>query len=93
LEQGNMTELETTVERLKAEATERWGEHWVIKVSRFADGDLNAYAMHSLGRNEDGHLVQDRLYLINDDEVLVSRRTLERREISSELIEAPPSET
>jgi len=88
-----MSELEATVERLKLEATERWGEYWVIEVSRFADGDFNTYAMHSRGRNEDGHLVQDRLYLTDDDEVLVSRRTLERREISSELTEAPPSET
>ena len=86
-----MTELETTVEWLKAEATERWGERWTIEVSRFADGNFNAYAMRSRGRNEDGYLVQDRLYLTDDDEVLVSRRTLESREISSEAIEVPPS--
>jgi hypothetical protein len=42
---------------------------------------------------EDEHLIQDCLYLTDDDKVLVSRRTLERREISSELIEAPPSKT
>lgn len=81
-----MTELETTVGRLKTEATERWGEHWTIEVSRFADGNFNAYAMRSRGRNEDGHLVQDRLYLTDDDEVLISRRTLESREISNEAI-------
>ena len=65
----------------------------MIEVSRFADGDFNAYAMHSRGRNEGSHLVQDHLHLTDDDEVLVSRQTLERREISSELIEAPLSET
>jgi hypothetical protein len=88
-----MSELETTIERLRAKAIERWDQRWTIKVSRFADGDFNAYAMRSRGKNENGHLVQDRLYLTNSDEVLVSRRTLECREISSELIEAPPSET
>jgi hypothetical protein len=29
--------VETTVERLKAEATERWDERWTIEISWFAD--------------------------------------------------------
>ena len=64
---------EATVERLKEEATERWGERWTIEVSRYADGDFNAHAVQHYGRNDDGHLMQDRIYIAEDGEVIVSR--------------------
>lgn len=88
-----MSELETTVERLKAEATDRWGERWTISVNRYADGDFNAYALRSRGRNENGHLVEDRIYITENDEILVSQRTFDRQEIDSELLEPPSSST
>jgi hypothetical protein len=39
-----MSGLDAKVERLEAEATERWGDKWVIETLRFADGDSRAHA-------------------------------------------------
>jgi hypothetical protein len=84
-----MTDLDAQIERLKAEATERWGEKWVIKCLLFADGDSQYYAIRSRGRNGDGNLVHDRLWLSEDGETAVERVTMERCELDSETIEAP----
>ena len=70
-----MDGLEAEVDRLKAEASEQWGKRWTIEVSRYADGDFNAYAVQHHGSDENGHLVQERLYITEDDEVLISERT------------------
>lgn len=86
-----MSDLDVKVERLKAEASERWGERWVVKTSHFADGDTRAHAIRSRGRNEDGNLVQDHLFILENGETAVERVTLERNELDSETIEAPAS--
>jgi hypothetical protein len=81
--------LETEVEQLKAEATERWGERWVIETLRFADGDTKAHATRSRGRNDDGNIVEDRLFVNENGDTAVERVTIERNELDSETIEAP----
>jgi hypothetical protein len=81
--------LEAEVERLKAEASERWGERWVIETLQFADGDTQSHATRSYGRNEDGNIVEDRLFVNEAGETAVERVTIERRELDSETIEAP----
>jgi hypothetical protein len=84
-----MSGLDATVERLEAEATERWGDKWVIETLRFADGDSRAHATRSRGRNEDGHIVEDWLFVSETGETAVERVTMERNELNSETIEAP----
>ena len=86
------TDLDMQIERLKSEATKRWGERWVVKVSHFADGDTQAHALTSRGRNEDGHLVQDYLIILDSGEVVVERVTSQRRELNAETIEAPTTD-
>lgn len=86
-----MTDLDAQVERLKTEATERWGDHWVIKINQFADGDSQCHAMKSHGRDDDGNLVQDRLYLLESGDTTVERVTMKRRELDNKTIEAPAS--
>ena len=46
-----MSDLDAKVERLKAEATKRWGEYWAVRVQHFADDETNAIAFRSRGRN------------------------------------------
>lgn len=82
-------ELETKVERLKAEATERWGERWTVEIRQYADGDYQALAFHSRGQNENGHLLRDRLFIDQNGQTAVERATVEHREIESEPIEEP----
>jgi hypothetical protein len=84
-----MSGLDAKVERLEAEATERWGDQWVIETLRFADGDTRAHATRSRGRNEDGNIVEDRLFVSETGETAVERVTMERNELTSETIEAP----
>jgi hypothetical protein len=84
-----MTDLDTEIERLQSEATERWGEKWTIEIRRFADGDAQANAVQSRGLNDDRHLVKDHLFILESGEVVVERVTVERRELETETIEAP----
>lgn len=86
-----MADLNTQIERLKAEATERWGDHWTIEARYFADGDAQCHAVRSYGRNEDGHLIQKRLFLLESGDFVVDKVTLERDYIDEETIEAPSS--
>lgn len=86
-----MTTLDAQIERLQSEATERWGDKWVIETRRFADGDAQCNATRSHGRNDDGYLVQDQLFILDSGEVVVERVTLERRELNTKTIEAPES--
>lgn len=79
-----MTDLETEIERLQAEATARWGDHWTVRVQHFADGDANAFAFGSRGRDEDGHLVHDQLFILEHGETVVERVTMESNELDSE---------
>jgi hypothetical protein len=84
-----MTDHESTVERLKAEATERWDDHWTVRVQHFADGDANAFAFRSRGLNEDGKLVHDRLFILENGSAAVERVTMERNELETETLEKP----
>ena len=84
-----MSDLDAQIERLKAEATERWGEKWVIKSLQFADGDFQCYAIRSRGRNGDGNLVEDRLWISEDGDTAVERVTMEQQELDTEMIEPP----
>lgn len=87
VEQGN--DPDTKLERLKVEAAERWGDHWTVRVQHFADGDANAFAFRSRGRDEDGNLVHDRLFILDSGEPVVERVTMEKSELETETIEAP----
>lgn len=82
-------ELDAKIERLKTEASERWGDNWTVRVQHFADADAHAFAFTSRGRNEDGDLVHDRLFLLENGEAAVERVTMERNELDSETLEAP----
>jgi hypothetical protein len=84
-----MTDLDTEIERLQAEATARWGDHWTVRVQHFADGDANAFAFCSRGLDDDGNLVHDQLFILEHGETVVERVTMERRELESKTIEAP----
>ena len=86
-----MSDLDAQIERLKAEATERWGDKWVIETRRFADGDAQCNAIRSHGRNDDENLVQDQLFILESGEVVVEQVTLERRELNTKTLEAPAS--
>jgi hypothetical protein len=86
-----MTDLDAQIERVKSEATERWGDKWVIKINLFADGDSQCHAMKSHGLDDDENLVQDRLYVLENGETAVERVTMEQRELNNETIEAPAS--
>lgn len=81
--------LETEVEQLKSEASERWGDHWTVETKLFADGDANAFAFRSRGRDEGGNLVHDRLFILQNGEPVVERVTMEKRELEAETLEAP----
>lgn len=84
-----MSTLDAHIDRLKAEATERWGERWTVRVQHFADGDANAFAFCSRGRDDDGNLVHDRLFILENGETVVERVTMESRELETETLEAP----
>jgi hypothetical protein len=84
-----MSGLDAKIERLEAEASERWGDHWTVRVQHFADGDTHAFAFCSRGRDGDGNLVHDRLFLLDSGETVVERVTMERSELDTETLEAP----
>ncbi|WP_330633656.1 hypothetical protein [Halocatena halophila] len=81
--------IESTIERLEEEASERWGDEWTIEARYFADGDAQASAVHSLGRNDDGHLVKKRLFLLESGDYVVDQVTFERRYVEEKTVEAP----
>ena len=81
--------IEEKITRLKAEAHDRWGERWTVRVNYYADGDASAHAFRSWRRTSEGHLQEDRLFVFNEGEVAVERVTRESREVNSEMVEAP----
>lgn len=84
-----MSNLDAQIDRLKAEATERWGDQWVVETLHFADGDTQCYATRSYGHNDHGHLVEDRLFIGENGKTAVERVTIQREEIDNEMIESP----
>lgn len=86
---GQDYDIGAIVERLKTEATERWGNQWTVEVQLFSDTDANAYAFRSRGRDEEGNLIHDRLFILNNGEPVVERVTIERKELETETLEAP----
>ena len=81
------TDIDEKIERLKAEARDRWGERWTVRVNYCADGDASAHAFRSRGRTSGGLLKEDRLFL-TDEGVAVEQVTQKSREVESEIIEA-----
>ncbi len=87
----DMSNLDTQIDQLKDEATERWGDQWTIEARYFADGDAQCHAVRSFGRNEDGYLVQKRLFLLETGEFVVDQVVIERQYVEEEMIETPSS--
>ena len=81
--------IDEKIARLKAEASDRWGDRWTVRVNYYADGDASAHAFQSRGRTSEGHLQEDCLFVFNDGEVVVERVTRESRKVNSETVEAP----
>jgi hypothetical protein len=63
------------------------GNHWTIRVQHFADGDTNAFAFRSWGRDDDGNLVHDRLFILDSGQTVVERVTMEKSELDAETLE------
>jgi hypothetical protein len=84
-----MTDLDVQIERLKAEASERWGNRWVVTSLHFADGDSQCYAIRSHGRTDDGHLVQDRLFISGSGETHSEGDRLDRRRLFTQQYKSP----
>ncbi|MGQ4557408.1 hypothetical protein [Halobellus sp. GM3] len=60
-------ELPPEVDTLYAAAQDYWGDdRWAIDVKLWTDGTASAYAYRSRGRNDDGHLIQERLFPTDD---------------------------
>lgn len=71
------------IERLERAAQEHWGTAWTINIKRWADGSRDAYAFQSRGRNEEGNLVRERLFLRDDGSIRADLVQLENREIET----------
>lgn len=72
------------VETLQDAARDYWDhDRWAIDVTLWTDGSVTAYAYHSRGRNNDGHLVEERLYP-TDDGVRAARVERVSQEVDSE---------
>lgn len=83
---------EERIDRLEAAARDRWAEHWTIEVLRFATGDRSAHAFRSLGLDDDGRLVRDRLFISPDGtDSYVMREHIDRSVEDIEVID-PPSD-
>lgn len=68
------------LDRLRAEARERWGDRWTIKTTEWADGTTRHRAIRSRGRVEvDGEslIEQDELKFTTDGELVVERVRVE----------------
>lgn len=78
------TDLPPEVATLREAAREYWDhDRWAIDVTLWTDETATAYAYHSCGRDDDGHLVEERLYP-TDDGVRVTYLEREHRVIDSE---------
>ena len=55
------------VDQLIEAAAEYWGDDgWAIRLTLWTDGDRDAHAYKSHGRNEEGQRVEERLYVTAD---------------------------
>ncbi|WP_273837474.1 hypothetical protein [Halococcus sp. PRR34] len=87
-----MSDLDATVERLKAEATERWGDRWYLDITMWSDDDYQAHAVRSRGQTDDGATIRQRLFVSDDGETAVDQVVVEERCVEMETIESPDSE-
>ena len=79
------------VEWLEREATERWGDSWVLKLTRFADGSTSGIAVHNLGTTDDGLREQERLHVDEKTGDVYHERVLidPEIEIEKDLLDGP----
>jgi len=72
------------VDQLIDAAREYWGDSgWAIRQTLWDDGDSDAYAYKSHGRDGEGFLIEERLYPTNDG-VRGERKRFEKQEVDSE---------
>lgn len=65
--------MDDTINQLKDAAHDRWGDGWTIRQLHFADGSASAHAFRTRGKNEEGHLRRERLFVGADGEVYQDR--------------------
>lgn len=71
------------VDQLAEAAQVFWSDNaWAISQTLWTDGDTNAYAYKRKGRNESGHMEEERLYVV-EGEIRGERRIFEEREIKT----------
>jgi len=71
------------VDQLAEAAQEFWSDNaWAISQTLWTDGDTNAYAYKRKGRNESGHIEEERLYVV-EGEIRGERQTFEKQEIET----------
>lgn len=85
-------DFDTKIERLKAEATERWDDHWYLDITMWADDDYQAIAVRSRGENDDGAVIKQRLFMTDDGETAVDKVAINEEYVEMETVESPDSE-
>lgn len=83
------SDVSDEIDRLKQEARKRWDDRWTVRVNHFSDGDIRAHAYRSRGRDDEGHLITDRLFLLDNDDIVVERTTAQQQEIDNKILETP----
>jgi len=72
------------VDRLVAAASEYWdGDDWAINQKLWSDGDTDAYAYKNVGRDIDGTVEQERLY-VTDAGIQASKVVFQRTQIDEQ---------
>ena len=96
-EQATPVGHEAQLAALEAAARDRWGEHWTIRILQFSEGSIQAFAFHSNGRTDEGHLEHERLVPASDtsdDEFVVVRYVFDpEQELEEEVLYDPRSDT
>lgn len=84
-------DFDAKVDRLKAEATERWDDHWYLDITMWSDDDYQAYAVRSRGENDDGAVIKHRLFVSDDGDTAVDKVAVNEECVEMETIESPGS--
>jgi hypothetical protein len=89
---SELAHLDEMIDRLEAEARERWGERWRIEVTRWADETVDVKAVHSNGivTDHDGdeklHDLE-RLYTDSEGQIAYEHVHVRQEEVVSRLEE------
>ena len=70
-----------TINQLKEVARNHWNDGWTIRQLHFADGSSSAHAFRTRGKNEEGLLRRERLFVGADGEVYQDRVLINDAEI------------